>query len=68
MNGNKTVPVKDWQAEQKKLAAKRFTLCERYYSLQDKVRSMELLRKGAENLMRGERQEQQRTRARGIEL
>jgi ATP-dependent exoDNAse (exonuclease V) alpha subunit len=67
MNGNTIVPVKAWQAEQNKLAAKKFTLCEKYYSLQEEVQSVELLRKGAENLMREDRQqERQYTRAQGI--
>ena len=68
MNGRTDpVPVKDWQAEQKKLTAYKFTLCEKYYSLQDEIRSVELLRKGADNIMREEAREAL-TRKHSIEL
>jgi hypothetical protein len=51
LNGRKSLPVKEWQAEQKKLASEKFTLCEDYYRLQDEVRSIEVLKKFAENIM-----------------
>jgi chromosome segregation ATPase len=55
MNGRTDPPpIKDWQAEQKKLTAAKYAACERYYTLQDEVRSVEQLRKGAENIMRDE--------------
>ena len=34
------------------LTAERFLLCEEYYRLKDETHSVELLRKGAENIMR----------------
>lgn len=44
MNGRTDPPpIKDWQAEQKKLTAAKYAACERYYALQDEVRSMEQL-------------------------
>ena len=43
-------------------------VCERYYALQDEVRSVEQLRKGAENIMREEVQERQPHRAQDIDL
>jgi hypothetical protein len=52
MNGRPGLPVKAWTAERDKLNAERFTLCEDYYRLKDETRSVELLRKGAENIMR----------------
>jgi len=47
-------PIKEWRAEQTKLTTAKYALCERYYALQDDVRSIEQLRKGAENIMRDE--------------
>jgi hypothetical protein len=44
-------PIKDWRKEHERLTAAKYALCERYYALQDDVRSMEQLRKGAENIM-----------------
>jgi len=69
MNGRTDpVPIKEWRAEQTKLTAAKFTLTERYYALQDELRSVEQLRKGAENIMRDEPQERQRTRAQERDL
>ena len=42
--------------------------CERYYALQDEVRSVEQLRKGAENIMREGVQERQPRRVQDIDL
>ena len=53
MDGSKDpVPVKEWQAEHTKLTAYKQRLAEKYYTLQDEVRSVELLKKGAVNIMR----------------
>ena len=53
MNGRTDPPpIKDWRKEFDKLTAAKYAACERYYALQDDVRSMEQLRKGAENIMR----------------
>ena len=55
MNGRTDPPpIKEWRKEQQSLTAAKFALCERYYALQDEVRSVEQLRKGAENIMRDE--------------
>jgi hypothetical protein len=41
MNGRKDPPpIKDWKAEHKKLTAYKAKLCEKYYSLQDEIRSV----------------------------
>ena len=67
MNGRTDpVPIKEWRAEQTKLTAAKYAACERYYALQDEVRSVEQLRKGAENIMRGDVQEQQPRRMQDI--
>jgi len=52
---------------QTKLTAAKYAACERYYALQDEVRNVEQLRKGAENIMRGDVQEQQPRRAQDID-
>ena len=57
MGDNKTLPIKAWEKEQRTLTGKKFDLCERYYSLQDEVRSVELLRKGTDAIMREEARE-----------
>ena len=59
MNGRTDPPpIKDWRKEQQCLTAAKYALCERYYALQDEVRSIEQLRnKGAENIMRDEARE-----------
>ena len=68
MNGRTDPPpIKDWKAEQKKLTAAKYAACERYYALQDEVRSVEL-NKGAENIMREDAQKRQYTRTQGMEL
>jgi vacuolar-type H+-ATPase subunit I/STV1 len=68
MNGRTDpIPIKDWRAEQMKLTASKYALCERYYALQDEVRSVEQLCKGAENIMREEQREQQPRRAQDME-
>jgi len=36
MNSRKELPIKDWQKEQKKLAAKRCAMCDEYYALKEK--------------------------------
>ena len=55
MNGRTDPPpIKDWRKEQQSLTAAKYAACEHYYTLQDEVRSVEQLRKGAENIMREE--------------
>jgi len=67
MNGRPSLPVREWTAERDKLTAERFSLCEEYYRLKDETRSVEHLRKGTENIMRGEPQREQAQRVRGME-
>ena len=70
MNGRTDpVPIKTWQAEQKKLIKSKFALCERYYGLKDNVRSMELLCKSINTIMsEAKEQERQPTRNHGREM
>ena len=37
-------PIKDWRKEQQSLTAAKYAACERYYALQDEIRSVEQLR------------------------
>ena len=65
MNGRTELPIKAWQKEKDTLLAERFALCEKYYRLKDDVRSIEVLQRSAENLMR---EEMQSTEHRHVEL
>ena len=69
LNGRNEIPVKAWQAEQNTLTTERFSLCEDYYRLKDETRSVEILREGAENIMReSSRSEPTVTKKLGMEL
>ena len=68
MNGKTTIPIKTWQAERDKLTAEKYALSEEYYTLKDEVKSVEVLRKGAESLMREDTQRTQPQRTQGMEL
>ena len=58
MNGRTQLPINDWQAEQKKLLAKRYNLCDKFYTLKEEIKSVEVLRRSVENLMREDLQMQ----------
>ena len=60
-------PIEEWRKEQQSLTAAKYAACERYYALQDEVRSIEQLRKDAENIMREDMQERQPRRTKDIE-
>ena len=68
MNGRTKLPIKKWQAEQRDLLAEKYLLCEEYYGLKDEVKSVEVLRKELERLLREENFERQPTKANDIEL
>jgi len=68
MNGRTTLPIKDWQREQKELAAKRYVLCDEYYDIKAELPNMEALRRSMETLMRDEQQRGQLMRGRGQAL
>jgi len=52
MNGRKTIPINDWEMEQKDLTAKMFTLTfNLYYRLRDEMRNGENICIGAEQIM-----------------
>ena len=62
MNGRTKLPIADWQKEQKYLAAKRYTLCDEYYSLKEEIPNMEAIRRSIETIMRDDMQREQPTR------
>jgi hypothetical protein len=68
MNGRKDIPVKVWQKEQTALLAERYDLMDKYYQLKDETRSVELLRRGAENIIRDDDRETAPVRRHGLEI
>jgi len=68
MNGRKDLSIKDWQKEQKELAAKRYALCDEYYSLKEEIPNMEAIRRSVDTLIRDEIKIAQPIRNRGAEL
>lgn len=56
MNGRTGLPVAAWHNEQKALAAKRYTLCDEFYSLKEEIPNMEAIRRSVEGLMKDEPQ------------
>ena len=68
MNGRKDLPISKWQAEQKTLSAERLSLAEKYYRLKDEVKSVEVLRRGVDSIMREEVQRTQPKQEHSITL
>ena len=52
LNGRTVMPEKAWRDERKALLEERLPLVEKYYDLKDDVKSIESLRRCAENMMR----------------
>jgi len=66
-------PVKAWQAELAALTSERFVLCDEYYRLDDDLRSVEALRRGAEQILREETERMEKVaalspRGQGVEM
>lgn len=68
MNGRKTLPIAEWKEEAATLAADRYALFEEYYQLKEDTRSIEVLRRGADTIMREDVQERSRTQAQEMDL
>jgi len=68
MNGRSTLPISDWQKEQKELAAKRYALCDEFYLLKEEIPNMESIRRSIEGLMKDELRMEQQTRSYATEL
>ena len=54
MNGRTKLPIDDWQKEQRELTAKRYALCDEFYSLKEVIPNMEAIRRSIEGLMKDE--------------
>jgi hypothetical protein len=54
MNGRTKLPIADWQKEQKEIAAKRYALCDEFYSLKEEIPNMEAIRRSIEGLIKDE--------------
>ena len=67
MNGRTKLPLADWQKEQKELAAKRYALCDEFYSLKAEVPNMEAIRRSIEMLMKAEPHREQPQKIKGVE-
>jgi len=65
---NNISPKSKKRKEQKELAAKRYTLCDEYYSLKEEIPSMETIRRSIETIMRDEPNRAQPTRSQGKAL
>lgn len=67
MNGRTTLPISEWQKEQKELAAQRYVLCDEFYLLKDEILNMEVIRRSIERIMKGEPQRGQPQKLKGVE-
>jgi len=52
LNGREQIPEKAWKAEREKLLVERYSLVDKFYTLKEDVRLAEVLRRGAEKIMR----------------
>ena len=68
LNGYNKIPEKAWRDERDELLAARYAHVEEYYNLKDDVRNAEVLRKGAENIMREDASRAQPQRTQNMEL
>ena len=68
MNGRTTLPIADWQKEQKELAAKRYKLCDEFYLLKEEIPNMEAIRRSVETIIRDEPNKVQPTHNRDVAL
>ncbi|HBU11820.1 MAG TPA: MobA/MobL family protein [Clostridiales bacterium] len=67
MDGRSALPVKAWRDERGRLAVERSALNREYGSLKSEVKEMEHVRRGMEDMLRGERQKAWPPRLRGME-
>ncbi|MCL2722332.1 MAG: MobA/MobL family protein, partial [Treponema sp.] len=54
LNGKNVIPEKAWRKEREQLLQDRFTLAEKFYDLKTEVKSAEVIRKNAEQLLSSE--------------
>ena len=67
LNDRTEIPIPTWKKELSQLTAERVSLAERFYNLKDEIKSAEVLRRGMEEMMRGEVQLLQQQKNRGVE-
>ena len=68
LNGHGKIPEKDWRAQRESLLAERYAHCDEYYKLREDIKSVETLRRGADNLMRDITPERSQSRKQDIDL
>ena len=68
LNGRTKIPVGEWKQEQEKLNALRYSLAEKFYSLQDEIRATEIIKNGAERIIKEETQERATQKSVDIDL
>ncbi|MCL1807606.1 MAG: hypothetical protein FWG31_07900 [Oscillospiraceae bacterium] len=68
LNGYGKIPEKDWRTERERLLSERSALVAEYYDLNEDVKNVEALRRGAENLMQDITPERTTARAQGLDL
>jgi ATP-dependent exoDNAse (exonuclease V) alpha subunit len=68
LNGRTVIPERAWRDERKALFTERLSLVEKYYNVKDDVKSIESLRRGAENLIRDMKPELTRTKTQKLVL
>jgi len=68
LKGRTVIPEKNWRAERAELLSDRYSHMEKFYALKKDVQNVEVLRRGAETMMREIVPERAAVRARGVEL
>ena len=68
LNGHEKIPEKSWRAELDRLLVQRFANLDKYYMIRDDVKSVEVIRKNVEAVMRAETRREQPKRTREMEL
>ena len=69
LNGKvKTAPLKKWKSERDTLTAERIKLGEKFYTLKDEIRSVEIIRKGVDILFTEQERQRQQQRTQSQKL
>jgi hypothetical protein len=68
LNGREQIPEKAWRTEREKLLAERYVLVDEFYALKEDVRIVEVLQRGAEDIMRDITPDRTAARAQGLGL
>jgi len=68
LNGRTAIPEKEWRTERDKLLTERYEHCDEYYKLREDIRSVEVLRRGAEKMINEITPERKPTQKRDITI